>query len=97
MTGIIVAVCVWMPTIYSLIKSNFFETKAKKKERIESNKSIILLGKILSITKKRKNKTEKAVWDLFEAENNCQNVKERTIEYIAKKTSDPPQLLLEYK
>ena len=73
MTAIICIVCVSLPTLYSHIKGFFSETP-KKKERVESNKSIMLIAKMLNACKKRKTATEKEVWKIFEAENNCQNV-----------------------
>jgi hypothetical protein len=95
MTGIIVAICLWLPTIISFIKGLFSDTP-KKKERVESNKSIVLIAKMLHACKGRKSKAEKEIWKIFETENNCQNVKERTLEYVAKKCDTAP-LLLEYK
>jgi len=73
MTAIICIVCVSLPTLYTHIKGLFSETP-KKKERVESNKSIVLIAKMLNACKKRKTATEKEVWKIFEAENNCQNV-----------------------
>lgn len=96
MTGTIVAICIWMPTIFSFIRAFFFDIPKKKKERVESNKSIIILAKILQACQKKKTPKEKEIWKIFENENNCSNVKERTLDYVIKKT-DSPQLLLEYK
>jgi hypothetical protein len=96
MTGSIVAICIWMPTIISFIRALFFDIPKKKKERVETNKSIIILAKILQACGKKKTPKEKEVWKIFESEQNCNVVKERTLEYVVKK-SDSPQLLLEYK
>ena len=94
MTAIIVITLMALPTIYTYIKGLFSETP-KKKGRVESNKSIVIIAKMLNATKARKSVAEREIWKIFEAENNCQNVKERVVkEYIAKQDS-PQQLLLE--
>jgi hypothetical protein len=57
-TGLCVAIIIWLPSIFNFIKK-LFELPKKKKERIENNKSIIILAKILQACRKRKTTTGK--------------------------------------
>ena len=59
-TGLCVAIIIWLPSIFNFIKK-LFELPKKKKERIENNKSIIILAKILQACRKRKTTTGKLI------------------------------------